>query len=867
MCRYLLCCLIFFISYNVYGTHLVGGEMNYRYLGEDLYEIKLVVYRDCYLGEPDFDYPAAILVYSGSGTFMGAFNILGDPKILLPVVIDDECFTAPPNVCVERKEYKFNGVLPLNSEGYYLSYQRCCRNSTILNIFDDKTNNVGDSGLNLFAYVPPRTEMNNSNPVFANFPPIAICVDKPLIVDHRATDADGDSLVYKLCVPTDALSALIPSVNSNNYDKLPFADVRWRNPYSLDNVLGGTEKLKIDSKTGLLTAHPNTVGQFVVGVCVEEYRNGIFISETKRDFQFNVAVCGKYSVSSFFTYDTICNSLNVSFRNESIEADKYRWEFGDGTFSTLKDPAHLFPAYGEYNVTLIASSDNGCADTVSKKIVLKEENFNFSIADVSVCKGDSAVLKIESTGQAVKNVHWLFTPSIYTNKLEHTFLPTSSGEVKFEIYTNGGCVFPGSVNVTVFDKPTADIKVEPDQIVGPQEVTLSTSNNNNYTYLWETKDVNTTPQSYQTTLNCTENQWAYLTVTHKNTGCSVKDSVYLKVDTCDFTGTYSLSKETGYRCHDATFKANATSEITGVTFAWIVDGQLISGNQLVKELNYNETFAYQLVIEQQGFCKDTVSFTESIINPSLTAQKLSTYKLCKEVSSLNVDLGIQSGVDYTVSWGQNTLQNEDSFVIPLNGQNVSIPVSINFNDSCTVYDTVRVEIVDISVEASAQPLTLYKGKETTLTASPQQYESYQWYPENIPASPAEAQTIAVVYETTDFIVVVRDRNGCEATDTIRVEVRDDRCSEENIFIPTAFTPNGDGVNDVWKVRSDVVAEIAVAVYNRWGEKVYESHDITQSWDGSYKGKPAESGSYSYYLTITCENQLQYFNKGNITLMR
>src|SRR5690606_11709653 len=105
----------------------------------------------------------------------------------------------------------------------YLSYQRCCRNNSILNIFDDEANSVVVSGMNLYTYIPPLEQLENSNPVFNEFPPIAICVNKPFYFDHRATDSDGDSLSYKLCTPTDALNDLQPVFYTfyNNQDSMP----------------------------------------------------------------------------------------------------------------------------------------------------------------------------------------------------------------------------------------------------------------------------------------------------------------------------------------------------------------------------------------------------------------------------------------------------------------------------------------------------------------------------------------------------------------------------------------------------------------------------------------------------------------------
>ncbi|MCO5249051.1 MAG: PKD domain-containing protein [Chitinophagales bacterium] len=468
---------------NAFATHLVGGEMNYKFIEKGVYEISLTVYRDCFLGVPDFDLPGYILVYEGNGNFLGYYSILGNPKIKLPVEINDDCFVVPPSVCVEKKEYIFVGEgLDSNSTGYYLSYQRCCRNESIMNAYADETDFAGDAGMNLYAYIPPIGELINSNPVFKSFPPIAICVNKRIDFDHSATDIDGDSLSYKLCTPADGLNPTYPTFTGFNYEKLPFRSIRWRNPYTLDNLLGGDDPLTIDSVTGRLTGTPVKVGQFVVGVCVDEYRNGKKIGETRRDFQYNVAPCEKFSTSSFFVMDTICNSLDVVFKNESDGAVNYFWDFGDGVASTEVNPVHTFPDFGTYKISLIAASALGCADTMSKSLSLVVDNLDYDKKNISVCKGDSAWLQLDINEGSIKEVYWMINPSVYTADAQIHFLPEKEGWIYFDVYSTKGCVYNDSVFVELFDKPLVDIRANPDQIFYPQVVNLSTIEDKNYTY-------------------------------------------------------------------------------------------------------------------------------------------------------------------------------------------------------------------------------------------------------------------------------------------------------------------------------------------------------------------------------------------------
>ncbi|MDH3651128.1 MAG: hypothetical protein OEQ53_15690, partial [Saprospiraceae bacterium] len=279
-----------------WATHIVGGELTYRCLGNEQYEVTLMVYRDCNFGNPeaDFDDPASIGIFDSQGNLQ---IHLGSPEnkgtlgqILIKFNPDDtirissDCFMEPDEgVCVHRTVYKDTVTLPFLEGGYQLVYQRCCRNQTLTNIVEPL-----ETGASFVAVISEQALMEcNSSPTFREWPPIFICVNQDLNYDHSAMDEDGDSLVYSLCTPfTGATKALpLPQPPSSP----PYPDVIFRDPFSLDNLLGGTA-LAID-QTGRLTATPNTIGQFLVGICVEEYRNGQLIGSTRRDFEYNVLDC------------------------------------------------------------------------------------------------------------------------------------------------------------------------------------------------------------------------------------------------------------------------------------------------------------------------------------------------------------------------------------------------------------------------------------------------------------------------------------------------------------------------------------------------------------------------------------------------
>ncbi|MCB9185148.1 MAG: gliding motility-associated C-terminal domain-containing protein [Flavobacteriales bacterium] len=356
----------------VRAAHLVGGEIFYECLGGDQYQITLKVYRDCYTvtGAP-YDNPANIAVYDNSGNLVVNLTAPFTGSQQLPVIINNPCLQAPPDVCVEEAIYTVTTTLPYIAGGYHVAYQRCCRNPTIVNLV-----NPEDLGSTYYVQIP-ETALNscNSSPYFNGFPPIALCTGDQLVFDHSATDPEGDQLVYSLCTPFHGGDQIdpqpIPPLGP------PYSSIIWGGGYSSSYPLNSSPQLTIDPQTGLLTGVPTQVGQFVVGVCVEEYRNGQLLSINKRDFQFNVVSCTS-NIQAVIppqpTFHDPCNGLTVDFGNNSVNAQFYHWDFGvAGTFSDTafaEDPVFTYPDTGVYSVTLVANPGYPCADTTIDDILV-----------------------------------------------------------------------------------------------------------------------------------------------------------------------------------------------------------------------------------------------------------------------------------------------------------------------------------------------------------------------------------------------------------------------------------------------------------------------------------------------------------------
>jgi len=119
--------------------------------------------------------------------------------------------------------------------------------------------------------------------------------------------------------------------------------------------------------------------------------------------------------------------------------------------------------------------------------------------------------------------------------------------------------------------------------------------------------------------------------------------------------------------------------------------------------------------------------------------------------------------------------------------------------------------------------------------------------------------------TTTYTVNIINSDGCPSTGTITIFVSEKMNAD--LFVPTAFSPNGDGQNDILHIYGNCAKDINFEIYNRWGQKVFESHNINEGWDGIFNGQILDTGIFNYLLIATLINDKKIIQKGNITLLR
>ncbi|MCB0765028.1 MAG: gliding motility-associated C-terminal domain-containing protein [Flavobacteriales bacterium] len=196
-------------------------------------------------------------------------------------------------------------------------------------------------------------------------------------------------------------------------------------------------------------------------------------------------------------------------------------------------------------------------------------------------------------------------------------------------------------------------------------------------------------------------------------------------------------------------------------------------------------------------------------------------------------------------------------------------VTITTPSGCTWSGSVGVLVSTIdggSISAGADETLVLPGTAVQLHAAPSTGVDLLWTPGQGLSDPTIADPIATVHTTTTYSVTISD-GICTRSASVTIRVHDLVCDEPDIFVPNTFTPNNDGNNDRLYVRGRSIERMEFQVFDRWGEKVFESTDPAVGWDGTFEGRPVDPAVFVYHLTAWCIDGQRFFKKGNVTVVR
>ncbi len=265
--------------------HIVGGEIEFVYLSDGRYRINLIQYFDQAQNlNPGPDPSVTVSIFRNGDNQLMSSHILQIASAEIVEYTNIECAIDELQTLrvLYSVEIELSPALYASQNGYYIQWERCCRNQDIDNIV-----NPSATGMNYVLEIPPLMKngkvFRNSSPVL--FRPLSdyACVNQLYYTEFTGVDPDGDSLVYSLVEPLNSSSAVALPIPQPK----PHFGVAFRDGFSINNMVDGSPPLRISNR-GLLTVKPNQTGLFVFSVKVEEFREGEKIGEVRRDFQMLV---------------------------------------------------------------------------------------------------------------------------------------------------------------------------------------------------------------------------------------------------------------------------------------------------------------------------------------------------------------------------------------------------------------------------------------------------------------------------------------------------------------------------------------------------------------------------------------------------
>ncbi len=352
-----VCCI-----YNeAFASHAVGADLSYQCISGNQYRITLNFYRDC-SGVNAPNSPSVTISSASCGQSFSRTLFLqssDEVEVLCPGQINNSTCNGGSLPGIEQYIYSRNVTLPAQCTDWVISYDLCCRNAAITNLF-----NPGNQDLYVEARLNNTGGFCNSSPVFTKLPVPYICTNQQVSYNHGAIDANGDSLVYTSINPLHNPSSNIPYVGV----------------FNPGNPLFTSGGFSINALTGQIVFTPSSSQNAVITVKVDEYRNGVLIGSTMRDMQFVIIPCGNNlptatGVNGTLNYTTtFCSGQNNCFTISTNDANASQiltlnWNNAiagatfttsgsprpTGTFCWTPGPQHV----GDHNF-LVTVQDNAC---------------------------------------------------------------------------------------------------------------------------------------------------------------------------------------------------------------------------------------------------------------------------------------------------------------------------------------------------------------------------------------------------------------------------------------------------------------------------------------------------------------------------
>ncbi|MCG2615658.1 gliding motility-associated C-terminal domain-containing protein [Terrimonas sp. NA20] len=860
MKRAFLILLLTASSVLAWADHITGGEMFYTHVGANTYNVTLKLFMRCNSGR-NFPDPAVMSIFDKTtNQRFEDISVRISNRETISLTNNDPCITNPPEVCYDVAYYNFTVSLPGSPAGYIIASEVNYRIRGINNLAAG--NQVGAT---YTCDIPGIADASNNSARFSGSDLVMVCADNYFSYSFAAKDADNDNLIYSFCSAYNSTTGGVNGVPAGNppYSSVPYAYADFTESAPLGS------KVHIDPSTGLISGVAPAAGIYVVTVCVSEIRDGDIIAVQRKDLQINITDCSIAAANLEDDY-MLCGttrSIVIDNRATSPLIVSYEWLVFDpaGTAiftATTPSLSYTFPVNGTYNVQLIVNKGQPCTDTARTKVYVYPglvPDFNAT----GVCINNPTVFRDQSTVVSGSIALWAWDfgePSVFndaSNQRHPVYKYPFTGDkyIRLIVTTTDGCRDTVEKKITMIDKPPITLAFKDTLICRNDQLPLQATGTGIFTW---------SPGSFMSATNISNPvvspPVSTLYYVELNTdGCINKDSVQVRV----------VDQVTLIPMNDTTICSGDTIQLrinsNGLKYAWTPAAQLFDPLVQNPRAVTPATTSYA-VTATIGGCSATAAINVRAVPYPVARASADTTVCYNDAAFLTA---ITDGNSW--SWSPASYLSNAGALNPV----ASPPRTTAFVFSA--YENTRGcpkpgrDTVLVTVLPKIIP---FAGNDTSvITGQPLQLQAtggvkYNWSPPYSLSATNISNPVATIKEPSENIVYkvdVYNRIGCYDSAFVSVKVYS---SVPTIFVPSAFTPNNDGKNDLLiPVLAGMKQMVSFNIYNRWGQLVFSTSAQGHGWDGRINGQFQSTNTYVWMVNAIDYLGKHYSGKGMVTLVR
>ncbi len=597
-------------------------------------------------------------------------------------------------------------------------------------------------------------------------------------------------------------------------------------------------------------------------------------TNTSTNAQYQVAEVNgpkaAFGVSSANTTITLPVYFNNNTNNYNSPATEYKWLFGDGTSSADYSPVHAYYNPGSYTVQLIAvNPSSGCSDTASQLIVVNNFVPAFSISNnyLTGAGCPPVLVNLSNNSYNYTSVKWDFGDGTSADNLNYpSHIYEQAGKYIITLYVYGPsgltATFKDSINILL---PNGSIKTSKKEGCIGFTPTLTAAAVNATAYLWDYGDGTVGGSNTNNTTHQYKEPGSYipLLLLIDSIGCT---AAAMLPDTINVhpNPVITIVPQNPRICLGQPASLVASG---GTSYSWSPASGLSNAAIANPVANPVVTTNYLLTVKDNIGCTSTAGQTITVVQPGKISVSGNT-AVCLGKSVQLIASGATSFKWIFSTGGLNETQTGTTLASPTSTTTYTVTGTDEFkcfSDTTTVIVTV---LPLPTVNISPLPEILLGSQVSINSTSSSDVTAWSWSPSdylnctncsNPKSTPLAEQT---------YLLTVTNNNGCTASASVKLKLQ---CDQSRVFIPGAFSPNGDGKNDVFSIMGMSVVKHMV-IYNRWGTPVYERSNYTATdrftgWNGTYNGEPLPGGTYAYFAEMQCPAGGLFLKKGTVVLVR